>query len=788
MEKTRKELILDQVRTYTLNAITDNSFKFDSCNANDIALDLKLDRSNVSRILNQLFNEFILIKVQGRPTLYLSKEIIGISLKSTNIPQVFQNEEGIKDFFIYNNVAEEPVSRKDLDIIGNDFNESLYSIISKLSPIVYFPQNYPAIITIQGEKGVGKKYFCSRLFELGMKYKKFSKKNTIYFAEYTDICDDFARIKKDIIANNVSMIVIEIFTNFDENKIYWFKNSIHNLYTSEGKPFPVIAFLVDAKVENYDYFSLITPYSVKYPNVRQRSPKEMIELVLSFLQEESKKLNCRIKVTSNTILSIICSNYPYNLYQLKNEINYLVFNKIYTATLGNNEPILLTNDIPKNIRTTNDFPPLFEEKIAQVISQIIPEIVGFYPDKGCEALDNLRNTRFPSSMIQKPEVRTLSDSARLDVLTSCTNLLADLEAKNPRLIMLITPLFSNSKLKNEKQIIGRLCKRIAAMITNTFNYNFLLEDLSYKETVQSSEISNNIIDIVEVRFSVLLNKMNRSYIRNYTYHALLSIKTDNIATLILCHGEHVAENYAQHLNMTSNCRNYYSFDYNQYYRSNDFQKYIRKLCEIVEQIDQGKGVLIIGDRKPLTLLEKPIVDATQILVFSLFPVSLPLLYDASELVNLKTMHLGSLLYEIISKKKEISKFLESDTYVQKNIRSNSQIISTLAQTFSNVNITKSCESLYQALATVCQRIKLEITNDLIIQFMFHGNFMIDRSIMKFPVKFDSIEEFKVENDELFSITKSSLLNMRDFISLQIDDTEIAILTELIINYRIASSK
>lgn len=780
---TRKDLILNHIKDYTMNAISDSSFNFDVCNANDIALDLKLDRSNVSRIMNQLFNEFLLIKVQGRPTLYLSKEVVAQNFKNVNIPHIIMSVDGIRDFFNNSNITDEPVSRKDFDIIGNDYNESLHSIINRVSPVVYFPQNYPIVIAIQGEKGVGKKFFCTQLFNLGIKFKKFTKKNRMYFTSYTDINENTAHIKGDLIANTVSMIVVEIFTNFNENIVYWFKNSINTLYENEGKPYPIIVFLVDSSVENFQYFSYLTPYAVQYPNVRQRTAKEMVQLVLTFLQNESKNHNCHIKVSSSTIQSIICSHYPFNLFQMKNEINYLVTNKIYATTLGHNDSILLTHDVPKSISSMSDYPPLFEDRIAQAITQFIPGIIDFYPDKPCETLDNLHNTQFPSTIFQKVEVKTIALRALHDVLTSPTNLVADVITKNTRLIMLITPLFASSKLKNEKQIIGNLCNRIDAMITNTFNYDFLLEDLVFKETPQSTEIANNIINIVEIRFTVVLNKVNRSYIRNYVYHALMSNKSDSISTLILCHGEAVAENYAQHFNLVSASRTYYSFDFTQNYQDCDFQKVINKLSEFIKQIDHGKGVIIISDREPLSLIEKPLVASTNILVFSLFPVSLPLLYNASELVNLKTIHLGSLLYEIINKKKGITKFLLSDTYIQKSVRTGSSIFASISKTFPNINITKAGESLFSALSIICQKAKLDMTNDLIIQFMFHGFFMIDRSFTKIQRENSSMEIFKIQNEELFQIVKDSILSIRDFISLQIEDSEFAVLAEMLKNYQ-----
>ena len=72
----RMKDIQNLIASYTANGITAHTYDFSSCNAHDIALILKIDRTNVSRVLNQLHRENRLIKLQGRPTLYLDAGVI----------------------------------------------------------------------------------------------------------------------------------------------------------------------------------------------------------------------------------------------------------------------------------------------------------------------------------------------------------------------------------------------------------------------------------------------------------------------------------------------------------------------------------------------------------------------------------------------------------------------------------------------------------------------------------------------------------------------------------------
>lgn len=93
MAKTRRDLIMNLVREYTSESLADKSFSFERCNAFDIALDAKLDRSTYPEFLNQLFNDTQLIKVEGRPTLYLSKDVIVSEYHFNNIPQIIPRKK-----------------------------------------------------------------------------------------------------------------------------------------------------------------------------------------------------------------------------------------------------------------------------------------------------------------------------------------------------------------------------------------------------------------------------------------------------------------------------------------------------------------------------------------------------------------------------------------------------------------------------------------------------------------------------------------------------------------------
>lgn len=785
MAKTRRDLIIDRIREYTSESLADKSFSFEKCNANDVALDLKLDRSNVSRILNQLFNELVLIKVEGRPTLYLSKDVIVSEYHFSNIPQIIPSKDNLKNLFVYDS-SDTSFYKKGMDIIGNGYEESITPVISKITPAIFYYQNKPLLIALQGEKGSGKKYFCKKLFDMAVKNKRIPKKSRIYTFDYRSIKESAAALRQQFLDRSISMVIMEIFTQFQESDIYRFWNELNNLCINENKPSPIMIFLVDKGVENFSYFSHLTPYVATYPNLKERTTKELIELVLTFLQEEAASLNCRIKITNNAIASFLSAEYTYNLFQLRNEIVYSLSNNLYSSVITNHEPIVITHEnISKNILQHTSIDSSKEEHIRITVTQLLPEIIDIEPDRTCETLENLLQTQLDAGIFITAKLKNIIEKAKEDVLMTRTKLLdsSSIELQS-KVYQALTPLFTKTKLKNDRQILSKLYFQIQHMLDNTFAYNFQLEQLDYKETAYSQELSDNVISTVENKFNVSLLNVYRCYIRNFIYYALKSISQNTIMTLIVCHGERLAENYAQHLNQVLGSRCFFSFDYNRYYQNHEFKQFNDKVYKLIQFIDIGKGVLIVGDKPPLTTLDKSIISSLNIPSFSLYPVSLPLLYETSEVVSQKTMHLLALLSDVVTRKKKIKQFLNDTSLTSKNERQSCEIFQRFQATFPTIHIPKSNEALYRVLQCICEECSLPLTNNIILQFLFHGNCMLDRCIKKQKIRYNLLEEFLIEQEAMFQIVKTNLLKIRDFMTLSISQEEIAVLCDVILNYHL----
>ena len=206
----RKDSIYEKIVTYTRESVLDNSFQFEHCNAFDIALELKIDRSNVSRLLNQMFHEYLLIKINGRPTTYLSREVIVNEFHYSKAPQIIDNKEQLREQLILNTPIGS-ISSSDFKIVGSNMGESLKEIIDKVIPCVLLSKGNPLMLVLIGEKGSGRKHFCRQLFQYGIKKKIFQKQTRYQSLIWRGGFKTNQSILQQITPESTSLILMEIF-------------------------------------------------------------------------------------------------------------------------------------------------------------------------------------------------------------------------------------------------------------------------------------------------------------------------------------------------------------------------------------------------------------------------------------------------------------------------------------------------------------------------------------------------------------------------------------------------
>lgn len=317
--------------------------------AKELAEVLGLSRANVSSDLNKLCRLGKVTKTNGRPVLFRLKE------DRCN----FQKVETSLDRLV-------------------KVNESLTKAVEQAkAAILYPPKGMHTLIL--GETGVGKTMFAGLMHKYAIEVKRLSKDSPFI----TFNCADYS--------NNPQLLVSQLFgvkkgayTGADSDKVgllekasggILFLDEVHRL-PAEGQEMlftfidkgifrrlgetdterKVNVLLICATTEEPESTLLRTftrriPMIIMIPPLRERSFNERFNLIISFLREESYRLDKPIKVSTNAIRAFLSYDCHGNIGQLKADIQ-LACAKSYAEYVYNKRDAITISsaDLPFHIK------------------------------------------------------------------------------------------------------------------------------------------------------------------------------------------------------------------------------------------------------------------------------------------------------------------------------------------------------------------------------------------------------------------------------------------------------
>lgn len=776
---SRKDSIYEKIAAYTRESILDNSFRFENCNAFDISVELKIDRSNVSRLLNQMFHECLLIKMSGRPTTYLAREVIVNEFRYSKAPQVIANRDDLREQLILNT----PMGAFSLDfkMAESGAGEAMKEVIDKVLPSLLLSKGNPMMIVLIGERGSGKKYFCEQLFQYGVKKKVFHKQNRYLSIAWRGDSETDMRLLDQIVPKSTELILIDLFAPVSEKTLYEWKASISNLYSNHGCPQPLLIFLADKTMGAEKSFSSLTPCIVPFPNFAQRRTIEKIRLILSLFQEIADANQTHIRSNREVFARLLSAKYPQNVFQLRNEINYAVANSLYFAKSGH--AALLPHFLPDRLKENQvDSQKQIREMTAFVESSL-SEWVDFYPNTNCTALELLVADNKKSIFLPK-EKKLFQDQVKDDVLRMDVELTSQI--RNEQMHYALGYIFAQTRIRFDIPLLNHLYSVIEQMVRGDFAIDGVMEEQSFQFSSATTKLSNALLERIEASYNVTLTANYKNYLRLFLEYSLKALSAGNIMYIIVSFNNQLSLNYAYYMNCVSNSRNYYMLRFSGEAQAN-YSRFVQNTQKLFSKLDESREIIIVSDREPLSSLATLMVVTLKRPVLSLYPIALPLLMKTFDLMQDHDSHAVSIIRKVLYSKKDTLNFYHDripsfpSEYINGVIRHNFEYC------FGETNTFLANRLLYAIMQDLFEQFNLELTTGAVLEFLLHGNFMIMRSRQKQTLNPNNAPSHAKENSSIYPIVSKRLSQSGELIPLHIDETEILVLCELLEQYRKASA-
>lgn len=661
----------------------------------EISEQLDILRNNVSAELNMLLRQDKIIKIKGRPVLYLDKpsveDIIGRKLNDG--PIEIDNISEIIDAKVEQ--MEEKSKNPFASLIGAE--SGLKNQIEQAKAAMLYPPNGLHTLIV-GQTGVGKTLFASMMYN----YAKFAGRLNddspyVIFncADYYNnpqllISHIFGHIKgaftgadteKDGLvekANGGILFLDEIHRLPPEGQemiFYFMDTGTYNKLGDTERKRKANVLIIGATTEEPGSSLLKTfvrriPIVINIPSLEERPIKDRLDIVKFLFANEAHRVQKEIRIEEDAVKALIGSASYGNVGQMKSNIQ-LVCAKGFLNSINNQKYIDIDfKSLPPDIKS-GLFSISGKRKETEELSRYLGEELVIMP-RGYVNLIEKDSYEPPFNLykIIEDKAAILKDEGVDEEYIKkfiTTDINVHLKAFYDK--------FKNGAADREKILkivnedILKFCEEIKLLVENRMgkklNERFLyalslhisaffkrieenrslrytnIEDI-IEDNPQEFDIAVEIKELIEERYNVVVPQMEIIYL-TLLLSTINSQNGEHVAVLVAAHGNSIATDM---VNVAKKLLGEGVVDAIDMPLEVSPKEILDKMIEKVKEINLGKGVLLLVDMGSLANFEAIITEKTGIKVRTIDMVSTPLVLEAVRKANIFEMDLET-IYESI---------------------------------------------------------------------------------------------------------------------------------------------
>lgn len=686
----------------------------------EIARRLSIHRPNASNDLNLLVKENRLEKIKGKPVLYriVTKDDNGSGktqtspLKSTALDEIIGARESLKT-----------------------------AVLQAKAAMMYPPMGLHTLLL--GETGTGKSMFAEAMFNYAQEIGRLEANAPfIYFN-----CADYA--------HNPQLLISQLFgvkkgsyTGADRDRTglvekasggILFLDEVHRL-PPEGQE--MLFYLIDrglyrslgeidathkaqvliicATTENLESALLRTfirriPMIIKLPPLRERTLSERWQLIKAFFKQEADYLKTKITVSSNSIKAFLLYDCPNNIGQLKSDIK-LSCARAFIHYMSNKETglIIHSEDLPEHVRTGLLRYKEFRGNLKQL--GIGDESIVF------EANREDFNTIKPSDSFNiyealEEKMRLLKEKGlnendinlilSLDIETFIRKYMSKLDGKNveqlykivDKKVVEITKNFLSFASEKMKKIFAeKILYGMAIHISSTLErikngksiFNPHLDEIKRCYPVEFG-IASSLGQLLKDNFGVDAPEDEIGFITMFLVIDDYAHKKDHarVGVIVAMHGECAATSMVDVAARLLGER--HAVGYNMPLDQKP-ETALENLTQLVKEVNEGRGVLMLVDMGSLVFLGDMIYERTGIPVKTVEMVSTPMVLEAARKA-LMMSSLEEVYYSVVNLSPYLGRIYMSGTAYESRIKDDVIITACMTGTGAAVKMKNILEKL-----------------------------------------------------------------------------------------------
>ena len=813
----QNSVIADAVREQTRRILDSGEIDNRGADAFTLSIDLKMDRANVSRILNGLWKEGVLIKFQGKPTLFLDRKLVSEHFPGFFVPQTVAKGESLSRL-IRSRSEEEPAgSANSLEqLIGADASMKDAIVLAKAS-VSYPPCGLHTLL--HGSIGVGKNKFAHCMYL----YKKSTAPADSPVPFVTVACHNFSEnpklfsqqflgLARDVVSNKSRRGFLDTARGgilfFDEVEYLppasldliasvITRGSYNRIGETAGRQVQCMILVSTTRAAEDASIRVLAeslPVSIHIPDLEERGIYEKMELILQLLAGEARTIRQPIRISKDAVACMTVMRYRKNITQLTNEVK-AACSRAYLDSLANHYKTVYIHlyNLSKELLSFREDGEAAQAAVRHILDETPDQYIEVDQNGHSHFLDSFKAAPSISAVGSQKvlESRLGIDIESIDniyqtVVSNISNLAncrdTELNAIKRGIYpivfqIVIAQLKKRGKFESAKKnlhLLYGILLHLTNFLKRTDNQNLPDPDEapaasrdSFPEEYQMAlAILESLAQIYSCRFS------NREIDYLASYFAIFSnwTTTVNIGLLVICHGENIASDMVGYA--LKSIHDDYIIDYINFSSAMSLKDCLDLAVEKARKLNRGSGILILTDMEPLTTVNEYISKQTGIDTNILYPVTLPLLLET--------------IRRILSNRSDFSGLTEAGkthSARSENLSSQEAFIQDLVEkviskTTVFLDTTKAVNVLEKCLKATLLELGLPYSNEIAAKYLCHCCNMLERAIRGETWNYSRLNNFTNEYSELMYTVEHKLEYAENIFGIKIPASEIAYITEI----------
>lgn len=821
---TRQERVLEAVSENTLQVLDDPNGAVTWIHAGTIADALGMDRSNVARELNSLYRDGRVIKIQGKPTLYICRNTLSRRYPGAFFPSTIPKGSSIQDFSRpreHEPAAPAPTELTALETqVG--VNGSMKTAVLHAKAAVMYP-GHGLHTLVTGTVGVGKTMFVQKMYahavsrgalapdaplitvncrehnssprllmnqifgysrDAAPKGEK-SRRGLIERAAGGILClNGIEKLPPDVQDVLITLLEKNTYTRIGEASVNRQANVMVIGISTEAPDTPSMLSL-----------SQRFPVQINIPDLKDRSTRELAEMLIETFQNETSATGLNFRISKEVFSCFLKATYPGNLGELSSAVKTtcsLVYLEYASAMPRPKIMEVNFRHLPPDVLRTIREDARKDQQIRELFSRHDFNYILFTP--AGFSTDHFTGQQFLELLHSNPEGEK-GEVILPAPLTIATEYLRHYLNENAQNYVdhfsVLQDLFPETLLMVLRQAL-----------THHSEFTFLLNQPNGLYQLSSclhgglqgrlplipnaARLAENLESICPEEIRVvrsiqrLLTERDRSQIGDtvvcYLTACLSMARRRNTAggipVMLVCHGKDVAVSMAAYVNDSLNATIVHGLCYQE---GMGFNQLLDQVTSLASQIDQGCGILLMADMSPLTELHEHILQATGIHTETVSNVSLPLLLSVCRRITQEDVTLHTLA-------KDASAATSGEAGRKETSFLDRTVNEVLAPSLTFINPQKTVDVLSTTLTQILHSQRLVWSTEIAIKFIFHCSHMMERLITGNPLRYDRLKQFVNQNADLMNDLEREMQYPSEVFGVSIPASELAYVAEIFLPY------